>query len=52
MMNFFAALFGIVFATLIILPLIMLLGVVTFDWWPALLFSVWALVALVRGRVF
>jgi len=51
-MNFFAALFGIVFATLIILPLIMFLGVVAFDWWPVLLFFVWALVALVRGRVF
>jgi hypothetical protein len=50
--NFLAALFGIVFASLIILPLIMFAGVIAFDWWPVLLFLVWALIALVRGKVF
>ena len=50
-MNFFAALFGIVFASLIILPLIMVAGIVAFDWWPVLLFLVWAIIALARGKV-
>ena len=51
-MNFFAALIGIVFASLIILPVIMLAGVIAFDWWPVILFLIWSLVALVRGKVF
>jgi hypothetical protein len=50
--NFFAALFFLVFASLFILPVIMFAGAIAFDWWPLLLFFVWALVALVRGRVF
>jgi len=51
-MNFLGALFGLVLMTLLILPIIMFAGVVAFDWWPVLLFLVWALVALARGKVF
>lgn len=51
-MNFFAALFGIVFASLFILPIIMFIGVITFDWWPLFVFLIWGLVALTRGKVF
>ena len=51
-MNFFAALIGIVFASLIILPLIMFAGVIAFDFWPVILFLIWAMWALVRGKVF
>lgn len=51
-MNFFGALIGIVFMSLIILPLIMLAGVIAFDFWPIILFLIWAMWALVRGKVF
>lgn len=51
-MNFFAALFGIVIASLLILPVIMLIGVIAFDWWPLFVFLIWGLVALTRGKVF
>ena len=51
-MNFLAALIGLAFTTLVILPIIMLAGVIAFDWWPLMLFVGWAFVALVRGKVF
>ena len=51
-MNFFAALFGIVFASIIILPLLMLASVLAWEWWPVMLFLVWGFIALVRGKVF
>lgn len=51
-MNFFAALFGIVFASLVILPLLMFASVVAWDWWPLFVFLIWGLVALTRGKVF
>lgn len=51
-MNFFAALFGIVFASIIILPLLMFASVVAWEWWPVMLFLVWGFIALVRGKVF
>jgi hypothetical protein len=50
--NFLGALFGLVLMTLLILPIIMLAGVIAFDWWPILLFLAWATFALARGRVF
>lgn len=52
MVNFFAALFGIVIASLFILPIIMLIGVIAFDWWPLFVFLIWGLIALTRGKVF
>ena len=51
-MNFFAALVGIVFMSLIILPIVMLAGVVTYHWFPVFLFLVWAMVGLMRGKMF
>ena len=51
-MNFFGALIGMVFMSLIILPVIMLAGVIAYDWWPIFLFLIWAFVALMRGKVF
>lgn len=51
-MNFLGALLMLVLTSLVILPLIMFAGVIAFDFWPVLLFLIWALVALVRGKVF
>ena len=51
-MNFFAALVGIVFMSIIILPIIMLAGVVAYQWFPVFFFLLWAMVGLMRGKMF
>ena len=51
-MNFFGAFFMLVLTTLVILPIIMLAGIIAYEWWPVLLFLLWLFIALVRGKVF
>ena len=51
-MNFFGALIGIVFMSLIILPVIMAAGLIAYEMWPILIFLVWSFIALLRGKVF
>lgn len=51
-MNFLGALLMLVLTSLVILPLIMFAGVIAFDFWPVIVFLIWLLVALIRGKVF
>lgn len=48
-MNFLGALVGIIFTSIVILPAIMLLGIVAYEFWPVLLFLIWAAYALLRS---
>ena len=47
-MNFLGALVGIIFASIVILPVIMLMSIVAYEFWPVLLFLGWAAYALLR----